>query len=969
MVEWPASRTLRTLTRCSAIIACWLGGASCADEAVELPAGDGQATVAPSRLDFGEVPVGSRLTLDLQITPAPGDEATIDGLNPPFTASVVTRDGNALTVRVTFVPTRAGPVQGLLAITLRDSLDLEVPLTGQGIDALIVTPATLSFGNVSLGTTRALGVSVTNPSAQPRDVEVELGSGVALCGRPSTFCLAPLTRPLTPASRMTLAAGETVSFEARYTPPQLGEHHRGVVRFSGCPTCPTVILQLDGLPVDQGLACAPEQLDFGRVAVGRCGRASVRCTNSLDTPVVVVAAMITPSTSAEMAVQLAGETVQGGETLEIPVRFCPVDLGPETARLVISTNDASTPDIHVGLRGVGGATRLVVTPSELDFGAVAADVPARRTVRVHNQSEEAVVLAELSLGSGAFTATTDSRVLLPGATRLVTVQVRHPTPERLVDVLRIRAEADDEPEIAVTVQAEVIAAPLCTYVVAATSLDFGELPRGRALRRGVEIHNLGNAECLITGAEVSSTGTPPDFSHVPTSAGAGTRIAPGEVAILAVDFAPRGLGAATGQLELSLSSRAAPYLSLPLAGSADDVSVLPAPRELALGVVPLGCGPVTRTVRLYNTAASSRTVSAVTTLPPFTAAAARPLPTLLPPGGSLDFEVRFQPGDARSHATALALRSTDASGTPVSWFVALSAAVDSPGRHVDRFEQSAARQVDVLMVLDDTSGMEPYHQAMARETGPFLGAAAGTVDYQIGVTTTGLDWGSQARLLPLQGSAAERIITSGSTPDPTRALAARILSVGAMNSATPTAFEVMVRALSSPLAFGHNAGFSRPEAELAVLLLSDAFELSTGALDYFADDFRDIKSPRRRDQAAVSAIVGAPPGCTGPLGTADSGERQVALAASTGGDAHSICSSDWAGTMAQLGARVFGPRSRFSLSSTPIPGSITVRVDGAAVPSRAWHFDAAATAVVFEPSALPGPGAQVDVEYDLACPL
>ena len=93
----------------------------------------------------------------------------------------------------------------------------------------------------------------------------------------------------------------------------------------------------------------------------------------------------------------------------------------------------------------------------------------------------------------------------------------------------------------------------------------------------------------------------------------------------------------------------------------------------------------------------------------------------------------------------------------------------------------------------------------------------------------------------------------------------------------------------------------------------------------------------------------------------------------TGGIFESICTQSWADSLQNLGLSVFGYKSRFILSNTPVPGSVKVHVDGVEVAQRAmsgqvrWTYEGTNNSVNFAPLAIPEPGSEIIVRYVAEC--
>jgi hypothetical protein len=124
-------RTLALLAACAVL------AAGCADGDTGSTLTDGLLSVAPGAVDFGEVTLGDDATAEVVISNLADGETAITlsyAGDDAFTASPLgpTSVGDeSVTVTITFAPTIAGVVSGVLTI---DSVrSTEVPVTGTGL--------------------------------------------------------------------------------------------------------------------------------------------------------------------------------------------------------------------------------------------------------------------------------------------------------------------------------------------------------------------------------------------------------------------------------------------------------------------------------------------------------------------------------------------------------------------------------------------------------------------------------------------------------------------------------------------------------------------------------------------------------------------------------------------------------------------------------------------------------------------
>jgi Abnormal spindle-like microcephaly-assoc'd, ASPM-SPD-2-Hydin len=190
---------------------------------------------SPSALAFGDVQTGKTSSLSETLTNTGGSSVTISstsissaafsvsGINLPVTLSPNQR----VTFTATFAPASDGSTNATLAVTsTADSSPLNIALSGTGTSAgqLSVSPTSLNFGNVVVGSTsslngtlRATGSSVTITSASINSNEFAL-SGISLPTTLSDGQKASFTVTFQPAASGTASATLTFSSDAGNSP-------------------------------------------------------------------------------------------------------------------------------------------------------------------------------------------------------------------------------------------------------------------------------------------------------------------------------------------------------------------------------------------------------------------------------------------------------------------------------------------------------------------------------------------------------------------------------------------------------------------------------------------------------------------------------------------------------------------------------------------------------------------------------
>jgi hypothetical protein len=178
---------------------------------------------SPASVSFGNVAVGKTLTIPVVVT-------NVDSLSLPMSGFYYFGNGfsaagpslptslgpkQTTTVNITFTPTAAGPATGSVYI---QGAYLNIPVNGTGTTAtttppngsgtLSVSPTSVSFGNVQLGT------STTQSSSMKATGGTVTVNSVASSN--SQFAVGGVTFP------MTITSGLSIPYQVTYTPTKSG---------------------------------------------------------------------------------------------------------------------------------------------------------------------------------------------------------------------------------------------------------------------------------------------------------------------------------------------------------------------------------------------------------------------------------------------------------------------------------------------------------------------------------------------------------------------------------------------------------------------------------------------------------------------------------------------------------------------------------------------------------------------------
>jgi len=228
-------------------------------------------------------------------------------------------------------------------------------------------------------------------------------------------------------------------------------------------------------------------------------------------------------------------------------------------------------------------------------------------------------------------------------------------------------------------------------------------------------------------------------------------------------------------------------------------------------------------------------------------------------------------------------------------------------------------KMDILFIVDNSGSMEEEQTNLGTNFPKFIDVlnaymtSAGTgLDYHVGLTTTSLSEVSPIPLpIPIPGG-DDGALHNQSSCGMTRPWIERtdnnpamqfacVAKVGTDGSGHEQPLSAAKLALTDRIADGKNAGFLRPDALLAVVILTDEDDQSDDAssnpipVDQFISTFDSVKGDHAKWATAV--IAGPGPGqCMSAFGSAEEGVRLKDYVTKAGQQAifSSICEGDLA---------------------------------------------------------------------------
>ena len=220
----------------------------------------GTLSASPVSVSYGNVTVNTSASKTVTITNTRGTSVTVSGVSisgtgfslaavsTPFTLAA----SASKTLTATFSPTVTGAASGSITVASNPgNPSLSVPLGGTGASALgtlSASPASVSYGSVTVNTSASQKVTITNTGGKPVHV-----SGVSISG--TGFSLAAVSTPFM------LAAGTSKTLTATFSPAVTGAAN-GSITVASNASNPSLSVPLSGT----GVSAAPHSVTLSWTA-------------------------------------------------------------------------------------------------------------------------------------------------------------------------------------------------------------------------------------------------------------------------------------------------------------------------------------------------------------------------------------------------------------------------------------------------------------------------------------------------------------------------------------------------------------------------------------------------------------------------------------------------------------------------------------------------------------------------------
>jgi hypothetical protein len=302
------------------------------------------------------------------------------------------------------------------ALVLAISFATNVPVAAaQG--RLWVSPSSVQFGNVTVGSSNAVTLHMSNTGNANINFSSEYikGSGFSVIG----FKL-PLT--ITPGHSVNVILSFSPTSASAFS-GQLNWTNNAVsspvaVALAGTGTAKTVTTSNPGV-----LSATPGTANFSSVPVGTSYTQSITVSNGGGSSATISSFSVSGNNFTVKGLTVP-QTVAAGQTTTFEVVFSPTQSAQYTGAVSLALN-TSQKTLAVSLEGSGATgTRVIsVSPSTLNFGSISVGAQTTAKVQVANQGNSTVTISQVALTGSGFSATGISSGLQIAAGQSATLSV------------------------------------------------------------------------------------------------------------------------------------------------------------------------------------------------------------------------------------------------------------------------------------------------------------------------------------------------------------------------------------------------------------------------------------------------------------------------------------------------------------------------------------------------------------------
>ena len=606
----------------------------------------GAVSATPASVSFGNVADGTTATQAITLKNTGSASVNVSSESVTGTGFGVTgftaqslAAGSTMTFNATFAPASTASVSGSISVvTSASATPISVALSGTGAQpGISVTPSSVSFGNVSNGTSSTQAVTLKNTGTANLVVSSESVTGAGFT--------------VTGFTAQTLAPNSSMTFNAIFAPTSAGAASGSISVSSNLSGSPTAI-PLTGTGTQAGLSVTPSSIAFGNVADGSNSSQTITLKNTGTANLTVSSE--SASGAGFSVTGFAAQTLTPNSTMTFSAVFAPTSAGSVSGSISVNTNLAGSPTA-IPLTGTGTQPGISVTPSSVSFGNVADGTGSTQAITLKNiGTGNLTVSSESVTGTGFSVTGFTAQTLTPNSTMTFNAVFAPTTAGAVSGSITVNTNLASPTTIALTGTGT---APAMSATP--SSVGFGSVVDGQNNSQTITLKNTGTANLVVSSASATGTG----FS---VSGFTAQTLTPNSTMTFNAVFAPSSTGGMSGSVSVATNAPGSPtVISLTGTGAAATYVLTATPTTLNFGSVNVGSNS-SLAVTLQNNGNSNITISGISGATGAWSTSGSGAGTTLTPTQSTTLNVTFTPSASGAASGTITISSNDTTPPSIS---------------------------------------------------------------------------------------------------------------------------------------------------------------------------------------------------------------------------------------------------------------------------------------------------------------
>ena len=763
---------------------------------------------------------------------------------------------------------------------------------------------------------------------------------------------------LSPVSKLT--PGQQTKLSLTYSPQASGAGKERIKISSNDPTHPVHKIIATGSTADPDID-APTLVDFGVSDIGVSITRVIDLDNVGSGKLHISGVYFKTASNAFSIVTNAVSTVPPATSAQLQVQYTPDDAASDSAIIEVISNDPTEPSYLIDLVGEPTVPEISVSPSPaVDYGMMDLGGSMTKTITVSNVGTGPLQISTIYfVGNSPAFSFVNSFAGSLAAGSSATIDIEYAPDDHIQDVSTVNILSDD-PNIPVHSLTLSGTPGIPDIDIDPLFIDFGHVHTQNAPPiEKIRISNVGTGK-LVLGTPALKFG-----SNYSLSTLASVSLDPNTSVELEVEYSPTSYKSDVDEISIISNDPVDPVQLVNIEGwgSAPQLEISPSPHDFGLEYLECSSEEVIDMKNIGDTDLTITDIEYFTSFPSHFSidrdlVVNGQFPWVIPPGFLNSVYVEYKPSEDTIDSAFLRVHSDD----PVSP-QALSYQYgqgDYYASVTDTFTQQNVVKSDILFVIDNSCSMGSWQTHVASNFSSFFNVFVNSgVDYHIGIITT-------------DDPTFVASVIDTSTYNPVFEFT-QSAQVGVYGSGAERGLDMAYESLAPGGDAALGGSFSRPDAKLAIIFVSDEPDSSYKWGSVPSDYSGFFTSSKSDPSLSVSHAVGGdcPSGCSlQTLNSWGNAYNQYASCADDyddvvsdmNGTFLSLCDTDWGLKMETL-AKDSLLLTHFTLSDYPIENTLEVQVDG--IVTGNWSFDPLLNTVIFDAAHVPVAGSIIDIDYNI----